>query len=238
MTKILISIIIIIIVILLWVWYMECNHPVFDTVWLDTVIQTCRTGDIILFKATDNVNSSKIFCYYTHIGIIWRESPSHEPMIFEAAGINDTDLYEHENQNGIFFCSLKTRLERYKGKTYIKYINMEVAPHLNKDFLDFVEYAKANMYYNYGVLFNGIKKGLGLEKCNEATNCAELTMLSLIKLGIIEPDSYNENRFHHLYWLCNLVKGRENYNYDEPLRIKISPFSDNVNVVDVLPKVL
>lgn len=209
---------------MIWIWYMEYNHPSFDNVWIDNVIQNAKTGDIILFKATDNMNSSKIFCYYTHIGVVWRP-PAGTAQIFEAAGTHNMDLYDHENKNGIFLTDLRTRLERYNGKLYYKPLNRPVSADLDNQFIDFIEYAKKNMYYNYSVVLSGIKKGLCLETCGDATNCGEITMLSLIKLGILDPSRYNHRMFHHLYWVCNLEVADDEFAYSAPLRIKISPFT-------------
>lgn len=223
MNNILVSIIIIIIIVLVWIWYMECNHPVFDSVWIDEILKKAKTGDLILFKATDNMNSSKIFCYYTHIGVVWRPDNS-TPLIFEAAGTTGMDLYDTENKNGIFLTDLKTRLERYNGNIYYKELNSVVKPQYCEKFCEFIDYAKKNMYYNYSVLLNGLKKGLYLETCTNATNCAELAVLSLIRLGILDFSHYNNRAFHHLYWICNLEQADGNYKYLTPCRIKVSPF--------------
>lgn len=229
MNGILISIIVVFILILVWFWYMECNHPEVESIWIDEVISKSKTGDIILFKATDNTNSSKILCYYTHIGVIWNP-PSAEgsvttPQIFEAAGTRDMDLYDHENKAGIFLSDLKTRLSRYKGKLYYKELNKHVPSNLNLSFLEFINYAKDKMYYNYSVIWNGIKKGLYLETCGNATNCGEITMLSLIKLGILNNSKYNERGFHHLMWMSNLIEADNGYYYNLIKKIKISPFT-------------
>lgn len=218
MTNILVSIIILFFIILLWVWYMECCHPNFDETTLDEVLAHAKTGDLILFKATDNLNSSKIFSYYTHIGVVYKNS------IFEAAGTRGMDLNACDNPKGIICSDLKSRLERYKGKLYYKQLSENVPIEIQNDFPKFIDYAYKNMEYNYNVLVNGILKGLGLEKCNNYTNCGELTMLSLIKLGILNIDKYYANVFHHLSWMANLTTADNNYFYYEPLKIRISPF--------------
>jgi hypothetical protein len=225
MTKILLSIIIILIILCIWVYYMECNHPSYQEVWIDDIIKIAKTGDLILFKATDNINSSRIFCYYTHIGVIWRDdAEGGRPYIFEAAGTRGMDLYDDENKNGIFLTDLRTRLERYKGKLYYKSLNAPVKEELNKAFIDFVNYAKKNMYYNYDVIWNGIKKGLALENYHTGTNCGEITLLSLINLGIFDKSRYTEQMFHHLFHIANVDVCDNQYTYNEPLKIKISPF--------------
>ena len=128
---------------------MECNHPDVKTAWINEILVKVKTGDLILFKATDNINSSKIFCYYTHIGIVWlppvEEGGSLSPQIFEATGTHDTDLYSYENSSGIFLTDLKTRLTRYKGKLYYKPLNKSVIGEYESAFHNFITYAKANI---------------------------------------------------------------------------------------------
>ena len=218
------STIIIFIIVLIWFWYMEHNHPNFKETWIDNVLCAAKTGDLILFKATDNTNSSKIFCYYTHIGVVYRPDTGN-PQIFEAAGTNGMDLYNSENHKGIFLTDLRTRLERYKGRLYYKHLARPISQNVASEFTEFIKYAHENMQYNYNVMTNGIKKGLLIEKCGNATNCGELAMLSLIKLGILDASRYNQRVFHHLHWMSNLDEADNGYYYDEPLRIKISPFA-------------
>jgi hypothetical protein len=218
----------IIVIIIIWIWYMEYNHPQFNEVWIDDVINNAKTGDLILFKASDNYNSSKIFCYYTHIGVVYYpenfKKENIPPMLFEAAGTRGMDLYENENNNGIFHTDLKTRLSRYKGKLYYKILNGAVDPVLEDRFIEFISYSLKQMSYEYGVIWNGIKKGMGFENCSNKTNCGELAFLSLIKLGILDISRYNDKILHHLYWVCNLNDCDNNYAYLQPLKIRISPF--------------
>ena len=202
---------------------MEYNHPNCNDIWLDDVIKNAKTGDIILFKATDNMNSSKIFCYYTHIGVVYKPMNSN-PMIFEAAGTTGMTLYDHENKSGIFLTDLHTRLSRYKGYLYHKSLNNIISEENNNNFMDFVLFAKKNMYYEYSVLWNGIKKGLGFENCGLGTNCGELTFLSLIKLGILDEKKYNSCIFHHLQWMSNIIVADNNFEYHNIKKINISPF--------------
>lgn len=218
----------IIVIIIVWVWYMEHNHPQFNQVWLDDVINNVKTGDLILFKASDHYNSSKIFCYYTHIGVVYYpeifKKENIPPKIFEAAGTRGMELHENENINGIFCEDLKTRLSRYKGKLYYKSLNCAVDPILENNFNEFISYSLSRMSYEYNVIWSGIKKGIGLEKCNYKTNCGELAFLSLIKLGILDISRYNDKILHHLYRVSNLNDCDNNYAYLQPLKIKISPF--------------
>lgn len=198
---------------------MEYNHPICGEVWINDIVKNAKTGDLILFKALDNYNSSKTFCYYTHVGVVYNG------MLFEAAGTTGMDLYDSENKNGIFLEDLKTRLSRYKGKLYYKPLNKPVDTIVENNFTNFISYAMKYMFYEYGVVWNGIKKGLGLEHCHNGTNCGEMVFLSLIKLGILCPSRYKESVFHHLHKITNLTNADFSYSYNPIQRIKISPFS-------------
>jgi hypothetical protein len=218
----------IIVLIIIYIWWMEFSHPECDSIWIDFVLDSAKTGDLILFKALDNYNSSKTFCYYTHIGVVYYpqsfKDENKPPMLFEAAGTTGMELYKHENSAGIFLEDLKTRLTRYKGRLYYKQLNACINPVPENQFMEFINYAMKNMYYEYSVITNGIKKGLGLEKCGHNTNCGELSFLSLIKLGILDSSKYQQNAFHHLYYISNLTDCDYGYYYGDIKKIKISPF--------------
>ncbi len=213
-----------IILIIIWIWYMNHNHPDCYEYWIDDVLLNCKTGDLILFKATDNYNSSKIFSYYTHIGVIYKPNIASLPMIFEAQYPHGLELYEFENQTGIYITDLKTRITRNKGRLYYKPLNNCVNDELNAKFQSFINYASQNMYYNDNVLWNGIKKGIFNERLYEGTNCGELTLLSLIKLGILNPTKYYTRTLHHLYWMANIETCDDGFVYLPIVKIKISPF--------------
>ena len=214
----------IIVIIIVWIWYMNYCHPECPELWIDEVLARCKTGDLILFKAQDNFNSSKIFSYYTHVGVVYKHSKSNMIRIFEAQSPVNLELQPHENTKGIYDSEIHTRLTRYKGRLYYKPLNKPVSEELNSDFQNFIEYAQANMYYDNSVIWNGIKKKIWGERLHEGTNCGELTLLSLIKLGIIDPEKYYWRCAHHLYWVTNIEACDNGYCYLPISKIKISPF--------------
>lgn len=214
----------IVIILIVWIWYMNYNHPECNEVWIDEVLAKCKTGDLILFKSMDNYNSSKIFSYFTHIGVVYKHSFSNTLRIFEAQSPCNLELYDYENKSGIYDTDLQTRLTRYKGRLYYKPLNMPVNTELNSDFQNFIEYATANMYYDNNVIWNGIKKRLLFETLHEGTNCGELVLLSLIKLGILDPSKYSWKSCHHLYWMAHIEVCDNGYYYFPISKIKISPF--------------
>lgn len=216
----------IIVILIVWIYYMNYCHPDCSEIWIDDVIAKCKTGDLILFKAQDNFNSSKIFSYFTHIGVVYRHSFSNTTRIFEAQSPTNLELYDYENRSGIYDTDLHTRLTRYKGRLYYKPLNKSIVPELNSDFQNFIEYAQAHMYYDNSVIWNGIKKKIWGEALHEGTNCGELTLLSLIKLGILESNKYSWRACHHLYWMANIESCDNGYAYLPISKIKISPFTD------------
>ena len=225
MDRIIISFFIIIIIVMMWTYYMEHHHPIYEEMWIDDIIAKAKTGDLILFKSTDHYNSSIIISYFTHIGVVWRPS-NQPPMLFEAAGTTGMTLYDNENKAGIFCTDLETRLSRYNGMLFYKELNKSIPESIDHSFSDFITYAKTNMYYNYNVITNGIKKGLSLERCNLGTNCGEIAFLSLIKLGILSSEQYNTRVFHHLHWISNLEAASNDYCYLSLKKIRISPFGN------------
>lgn len=223
---------IVIIIIIIWIWFMNHRHPECDSIWIKEVLNTCKTGDLILFKAMDNYNSSLIFSYFTHVGIVYTPkktvvgSPPYV-YLFEAQSPTNLTLDpEKDSERGIYLTDLYDRLSKYKGKLYFKELNRFVDPQANIDFDSFVLYALNNMHYDDHVIWNGLKKKLLFEKMHNGTNCGELTLLSLIKLGILNEDKYNWKVLHHLLWMANIEECDNGFRYLPIKEIKISPFGE------------
>ena len=211
------------IIIILWIYSMQFSKINCDKTFLDNIINVVRTGDLILFKGYNNYNSIFHGSYFGHIGIVYVKDSV--PMLFEANGIEYTPLYDHHSKSGIYLTPLKERISKYKGKCYLKSLNTDISSEKIKTFENFVEYALENMYYNYSVLLSGIRKGLGLEKCNYGTNCGELVFLSLITLGLLPIEYYDTSVFHHLKWLCGIYELSNQYYYHDLLEIIDHPFA-------------
>lgn len=169
-----------------------------DRIELDNLLDVVENGDLILFKSLENLNSTYIGNYYTHIGIIIRYDI---PMLFE---INGFHQYE-ELKSEVTLTPLKDRLLNYRGLVYVKFCKKNVDILILDYFKKiFIPYAKNNFRYNKNVLVNGLKKGLGMEKINKQINCAELVLISLIILEIISKDIADMQIFHSLKYCCNL----------------------------------
>lgn len=195
---------IIILIKLILCYNMLLNHPKAEKVKYSEIEQNCKTGDLILFHGLDNINGIFIGCYFTHIGIVYRESSYTRPYIFEAWNPKLGILYPQEISNGIAFTDLENRLNSYRGYVFYKPLEMAVLPIVNAEFYKFIYTAVKKMKYNNNVIQNGINKLLFNDQLRIGTNCGELVYLSLMKLGIIKTSNFHINRKHHLREMCYL----------------------------------
>lgn len=211
--------VLLIVFILGWIWYFQFSPPGYDNIALDTI--KFKTGDLILFKALDNWHAPKIGCYFSHVGLVVVNNNT--PYIFEAAATSNISLNDNENRRGIFITPLATRVCQYRGYTFYKRLCSDV--HLNDvQLYKFIDYALQHMQYNYDILWTSIKKGLGLEECNDKTNCGELVFRSLCCLGIIDEQELKRARPHYLNDVCYIQDCGTGFAYDAPLQITYSPF--------------
>lgn len=216
-----------IVIILLLIWYIytiqysNTNYPKF---FLDDINPLFKTGDIILFKASNNFNSIFINSYYGHIGIIY-VGVDGIPMIFEANGIEHMPLREHHPKTGIFLTPAVDRIKKYKGRCYLKQLDTPLDTHATADFKTFIDYCLNNFKYDTKVISSGLKKYFGYKKCDSETNCGDLVFLSLIKLGLLPIEEYDNPRLHHLKYVAGLTKLNGN-SYTEPVEIIDHPFAE------------
>lgn len=212
---------IVIFICLIWCWYMLANHPTLVCRAYDTL--KFKTGDLILFHAYDNINPVFIGSYWGHIGVVYKNPDTDDlPVLFEAARTTGMKNCPEHNKHGIMITDLKTRLEKYPGLIACKFLNRPVPDDIIRGMADFIKYAKTHMYYNDDVIYNGIKKKKG-EKLNHATNCGEIALLSLIKLGLLPESVLDEKIAHHLLYVANLTTLQNNH-YLKPIEITFNPF--------------
>jgi len=216
----------VIFVLILWIYSMQFADVYCPQVFIDDLIDShvFKTGDMILFKASNNYNSIIHGGYFGHIGIVFVDLNG-TPYLFEANGIEKTPLRKHHSKSGIYFTPLEDRIKKYKGRCFLKSLNKELSTAAIDDFTKFIAYALKNMYYNYSVLKSGIKKGLGIEKCLHGTNCGEIVFLSLIVLGLLPVDVYDKCVFHHLRWMYSIRDLSDGYFYHDLIEIIDHPFA-------------
>lgn len=206
----------IIILVIVYVWNMQYNHPQTPKLLLEQF--PWKTGDLVLFHAYDNFNATFIGSYFTHCGIVVMDNDV--PMLFEANGIENMTLLDHHPKNGIFYSELIPRLQKYKGKTFVRPCLVDIEPSREEALKEFIHYAKQTFYYDIKVFMNGLKKYLGLKRCDHATDCGQITFLSMLCLGILPLEEYNKPIAHHLRYII------EAPHYDSVLELKDHPFGE------------
>lgn len=218
-----------IIIIIVYIYLIQFNIGNYKKIFLDDLINKnkFKTGDMIIFKAYNNFNSIFIGNYYGHMGIVYvdPEDPTETPMIFEANGIEHMPLKLHHNKNGIFLSPLKERIQKYKGRAFLKSLNNSISKEDQYELKMFIDYCIKNMKYNTKIIHSALRKWFGLEKCNKGTNCGEIVFLSLIKLGLLSISEYDKRCLHYVKWMSNIKKLNNNF-YFEPVEIIDHPFKN------------
>lgn len=208
---------ILIILFILYAYYMFLPIDT-DAEWLEDAIDRMKTGDIILFKGTSY--HTLIFGYFTHIGVVVRRGK--DVYIFEANSPRQLELFNDDRKNGIHCTPLKERIEKYVGKCWWKPLNKKVAN--PDDIEDLISYAIDNFNYELRVITNCVKKTLGIERIHHKINCAELTVLSLIKLDVLDANVYEQRAWNHLKYIAKLTHLDNGYKFMPLIRLKIYPF--------------
>jgi hypothetical protein len=181
-----------------------------------------KTGDIILFKASNNFNSIKTATYFGHTGIV--VCYGDEVMLFEANGIERTPLKERHNNKGMFLTPLHARISKYKGRCFLKSLNKPLDETTIELYKNFITWAIPNMQYEYNVIRSVFKKLLGVERCHNKTNCAEIVFLSLIRLGLIPASEFDNNIMNHLQYIIDIKKLENGYHYNDLVELIDHPF--------------
>ena len=203
------GLLVMIVICITWSWYMLANPPDLDHVKFNTTV--FKTGDLILFHAYDNINPVFIGSYWGHVGIVYIDPDDTQciPYLFEALNINEIKCCPEYNINGIAFTNLRTRLEKYPGLLAHKPLNVSLQSGIARGFKEFIRYAKNNMYYNSDIFSNVLKKIQG-ESFHNGTNCGEITILSLIKLGLLPELQGDQKIIHPLLYITTLETVQNN----------------------------
>jgi hypothetical protein len=215
------------ILLIFWIYYIQFSTVKTEhSIFIDDLARGCilKTGDIILFKAYNNVYSIFHGSYFGHIGIVYIMNGI--PMLFEANGIENTPLKEHHSKKGVFLTPLAERVKKYKGKCFWKPLNQPITNGQIDDLKDFIDYSMHNMEYDYAVISGGIKRMIGLAKCGHGTDCGQIVFLSLIKMGLIPVDEYDKPMRHHLRYTCEITELQNGYRYLPLVEIIDHPFAE------------
>jgi hypothetical protein len=209
-----------------YVYYIQFWPGYYEKIHTDVLIGSgmLKTGDLILFKPYDNMRAV-VTGYFTHIGVVYVDPETQQPLMFEAMGIRGVPLMSHHSTTGIYLTPVRERIVKYKGRCFWKPLNMPVDPGLEAGFASFIKECQSDMEYEYRVVQSGLKKWLGAERCGKKTNCGEITLLSLIKLGLLSEDEYERPVMNHLRWMCNVTDLAGGYKYHDTMEVMTHPFA-------------
>jgi len=207
---------ILITILLLYSYFINFAHPKLEVRQYSDLKHKFKTGDIILFHGLDNINSL-ILGYYSHIGLVYVDDNTKQKYLFEAFNPKRMPYFNNFVRSGIAMTPLKERLTTFRGYCFYKELVDPIKKKSDINNLNtFINYAKRNMFYNPNVLSCGIKRILCNTPLTNATNCAELIYICLIKLGLLSQNKIKKNNFHHLYYLSNLTKTDNGNEYKHP----------------------
>lgn len=213
------AILIVIIILLIYVYLIKFSHPDYSIVLYDDIKDRVKSGDIILFSSSDSFNQIPMISYYTHIGVIYKKDSESEPVLVESFNNHQSfQFYPKEFGSGIAVCDLKVRLDSYRGFVFYKELAKPISEQANKDFAEFIEYAKENMHYDKYVIQNEINKIILNTPFTTETNCGQFTELILMKLNLLEFSHFKSRQKHHLRFVANLTKVKNN-RYKTPIYI-------------------
>ncbi len=195
-----------IVLFIVFIYWYHVRRIETDKIFLDECV--FRTGDLILFRTTQNFNSLKMVNYFTHCGIVILIDDV--PFLFEANGVEHMNLLGHHNPKGIFLSPLRERIQKYKGYCFLKPLETPVTQEQIGQLSDFIIHAIENFYYDKNIATVILKNVIGLRKCSSNTNCAELCFLALLNMGLIDKSEYDKKRLHYLKFICELENLKNN----------------------------
>jgi hypothetical protein len=216
---------ILVVLLVVYVYYIQFHRRQYPKRHLDDLLEahTFKTGDVILMKAYNHFSAVVIGNYFTHLGLVYVR-PDGTPMLFEAAETSKSNLKDHHSRAGVYLTPLKERLQKYKGMCWLKALNKPLEPGVVSNLERFISYALKHMYYSTSVVSDGLKKMVGLSRCGDNTNCAEIVFLSLLVCKLLPIDEYDHAR-SHIKFLSYLTELEHGYQFEELIEIVDYPFA-------------
>jgi hypothetical protein len=211
------GVVIIVFIIIIYIYTIKLAHPNYKIVTFDEVKDKIKTGDMVLFSSLDSINQIFMISYYTHVGIVYKDGDN-PPMLIEAFNPCRMPFYPKEFEAGVAVCDLEHRFNSYRGYILYKELTNPVSEESISDLKEFIEYARLHFKYDKDVIVGEIGKMLFNTPFSHKTNCGQLTVLILIKLGLIDFDHFTSRQKHHLRWTAKL-KHLKNNSYKEPVYI-------------------
>jgi hypothetical protein len=208
----------IVIILIIYIYLIKLRHPDYKVVVYNDIKDKVKSGDMIMFSALDGVNQIFMGSYYTHVGVIYRESPEATPKLIESFNPYRMPFFPKSASKGIISCDLEHRMNTYRGYVLYKELQKPISQKANIDFKEFIEYAETNMRYDKNVIIGEIGKIIFNTPFSTETNCGQFTALILIKLGLISLSNFRNRQRHHLRYVCALDKLKNN-SYKSPVYI-------------------
>lgn len=213
-----ITITVIVVIILIYIYYVKLAHPNYKKTTWNEIKDKVKSGDLILFSALDSINQIFMGSYYTHIGVVYRETPESIPMFVESFNPYHTPFYPKEFKSGIAIVDLEHRMNTYRGYLFYKELAKPISEDQNRELWEFAKYSKENMEYDENVIENEIMKMILNTPFTLKTNCGQLVTLILIKIGLLGIDHFHNRRKHHLIYTAGLKRVRGN-SYKTPVYV-------------------
>lgn len=178
---------------------------------IDSICQTCQTGDIILFRWYYIDIGFRLFTKYCHVGIIFRnkqgdtyllethpdETQESNEILNNVNKTNGKLSSKLPNKNnikrGVNIYPLKTRLEEYDGYCYFLQLDKRIRDHtnnsvLNKKKLKLYKTIPFDDNFRYTFLQSWFYNKLGWEMPSKSKlYCSEFIGLVLKDIGVLEP---------------------------------------------------
>ena len=182
---------------------------------LDSFLETCQTGDLVITRWEYIDIGYRIFCKYCHVSMIYKND-------FDEKFLIDTHPVEYDKDDinmefprtGVNIYPLKERIENYQGTCYF----LKLKKHKNIKKFDFNKYKNIpfSTDFRFSFLQNWFYNKLGIVVTNKTDNtmyCSELTghilqdlgiLSKKIKINTLSPDSFEFLSNQTLYYkpLC------------------------------------
>ena len=214
----LLSIIIFLVIIILYVYLIKLAHPDYVIRKYSDIKDRVKSGDMLLFVSGDTNNQIYMGSYATHVGVIYKETENSIPVLAESFNPYRMLYYPDEFKSGIAICDLENRINSYRGFIIYKELAKPISDQANEDFAEFIDFAQKNMCYDKNVIAGEAAKIILNTPFSTETNCGQFTTLILIKLGLLSFNHFKERRKHHLRFVSQLTKLRNNF-YKSPVYV-------------------
>lgn len=199
-----------IILLLLFIIYIFYRHYYFlylsdNIINIDELIDTCNTGDILLFRYKSLDPLHNIISLFSHIGMIYVDR-NNKKKIIETHNSGDTKYLNLDNE-GVQIYDIKDRIKGYEGNVYL-------AKNLSQNINNNIIHNKLEMYKN--IPFNTNYRNDFINQCllfskydtSPKLQCSQFIGLLLKDLNVL-PEDFNLTCLTPEYFLSLKDKNNE-----------------------------